>query len=311
MKYESNRMQNLRLVNQRCPDSLDLKELTGRWHAPRLNRWERLMVKEGGAVLELLNLKEIRQVVLPEGGEVWIRPGERWRLECLDTAAKFSIGIYADDSASSSSPLRERDICLRNLNCAQLENATELYELLRSMPAPAGYMLEGRFEWDEALSKVLGNGDSALSWHILSGGVTGYFCALAVKCKQTFHLIDYLSRDHMIMEAAFTMARHGDGQRYWAYFKYLLLRHIAIEENVLFPLLADASSKRLIVEGLFREHELIKTALNDDHNARMRRKVWRLLEAHDEKEELIVYPELPNLISSSTNALINSVMIRI
>ncbi len=110
-------------------------------------------------------------------------------------------------------------------------------------------------------------------------------------------LLEYLGRDHAVIEAALARALRGDA-RGVAWLHASLQRHLAIEEQLLFPAYLKAGGREAWVRGLCNEHAHLRKQLDllfdDDADVtlRARRRFTLLLDGHDEKEEQIVYPDI-------------------
>lgn len=291
-------------MNAPSPPPAGLRHLTSRtyagaqarqwargWHAPRLNRWERLQVSGANAVLNRLEPSEVTTLAMVVGEHYWIGPGERWRLASLEPGASLEIAPHAQDAASSSRPPRTRERWLEGVSEVNVASASALRELLDALPSGERRLCFGAFDWSSAVAQADVLRRARLSWHPLLTDRMGRFSALAIHAADTVDLMDYLGRDHALIEAALSLALRG-GHEARARFRSLLLRHVAIEEALLFPAYETTDERARMVRGLLREHRYIEECLERDEDPHSLRRLWRLLEAHDEKEELLVYPDI-------------------
>ena len=298
---------DLRYLNSRTYAGEHARQWSTGWHAPRLNRWERLRANGGDAVLERLEPSEIAAHTLPAGEEYWIEPGERWRLASLDSAGSLEVAPHAQDALSSSRPQAARERWLAGVKEVEVEGVSDLRNLLDMLPEGERRLCLGAFDWTDAVvaAKIILRG--RLSWHPLAAESNGNFAALAIHVGNPVNLVDYLGRDHAVIEAALSMAARGVGGAP-ARFRGILRRHVAIEEALLFPAYDTTDDRGRMVRGLLREHRYIEAALEGADEPGSLRRLWRLLEAHDEKEELLVYPEIVTHEHDSECALLDRVL---
>ncbi len=130
---------------------------------------------------------------------------------------------------------------------------------------------------------------------------------------QSFEVEKYFSHDHEELDAAFIefqklkRVNYDLAKEYFKKFKFGLQRHIAWEEEILFPLFEDATGMK---EGgptavMREEHRQIKEALEfihkkvqikDPNSDEEEAVLWRVLKEHNDKEESILYPAIDRLI---------------
>lgn len=98
-------------------------------------------------------------------------------------------------------------------------------------------------------------------------------------------LHEFLSADHERLDALLaTCIRTGDGEAYDA-FRRGLLRHIAIEERVLFPLLRGQRGLTPLEEQLHRDHAALAALLVPPPTGTELQQIAAILEAHNPLEE--------------------------
>lgn len=298
----------LRLISTREYSGTSYKAFVDRWHAPRLNRWEKLTVHGGRATLEHLGPSRIETILLEEGDEIWVKPGERWGIKQVDENAKFVVAPHAEDNASSSEPHTFRNNWLYDFQHYKASDESALYEILDSMDTGTRLGVQGRFDWRPAIAHIREHGRADITWHLMTSSSNNKFVAIAGCVDGEASITDYLGRDHVFMEAAFSIALKNKDAINWYYFKSMLIRHIRIEEGVLFPLFVKQNSNDAMVSGLLREHRYIKQCLDEGMTPVSTRRLWRLLEAHDEKEELIVYPDIASIDETQKTDYITKIL---
>lgn len=267
------------------------------WHAPRMNRWERMTISRGEAVLNILTPATVYQKLAPAEAVYWLKPGTRWCLSSLVPGTAITLTRYADAGVAARSPQNDRSAWLQNTGCDTVKSHTELAAFVRSLRPGTWRYCHGKFAWQPKTPSILGE-DPLLSWHWLKVTESRSFVALAIRCTGPASLLDYLARDHLLLEAKLSMASMGS-ETAWSHFKQLLSRHMSIEENVLFPRCGRELPKSTTVEDLVQEHQLLRKALgSSDRRPGNLQRVWRLLEAHDEKEELLVYPKFTEIMAN-------------
>lgn len=122
-------------------------------------------------------------------------------------------------------------------------------------------------------------------------------------------ITSYLALDHERLDALLRRTLddpHGPDRAAYAAFRSRLLRHIAIEEKVLFPAARRALGGGAI-EGMFDlhiEHAAISSLLVPTPDVALCRELEALLARHNEKEEgpLGVYAQCDHVLSASESA---------
>lgn len=126
-------------------------------------------------------------------------------------------------------------------------------------------------------------------------------------------IIEYFQRDHDRLDALFQQFQHltttdaGHAKDCFREFKSGLERHVAWEEEILFPLFEEKTGMRDTgpTEVMRMEHEQIRqlldaihqglhqsTASDSDESA-----LLEVLHAHNQKEEQILYPAIDELLT--------------
>lgn len=128
-------------------------------------------------------------------------------------------------------------------------------------------------------------------------------------------LTDFYERDHDRLDGLFSLFRRLKGSDFAKareFFKEFMLglhRHIAWEENILFPIFEKKSG--LVGVGptlvMRREHELIKESLEDLYTKVQKgdvqgdadeKRLLEVLSQHNMKEERILYPAIDGMLES-------------
>jgi hypothetical protein len=285
------------------------RDLPGRlrhWHAPRANRWERVCVVAGTLCTEWLDADGVAQLTLHAGDVRWVAPGSRWRVAQMHADAVFELEVHADDATVASAPQVVRAGLLDGAANAQPVDAADFTRLLAALDPGQRCLVRTRFDFAPQLRAVMAEGTGALCWHPLQADADGH-AALIVHAPQAVGLLEYLGRDHAVIEAALAGALRGDVERgHWL--RNTLARHLVIEEEMLFPAYLDAGGNAGWVRGLRNEHGHLRQALERLDEAAMQRRFLLLLDGHDEKEETIVYPDIVARIGVGNAALAHDAM---
>lgn len=285
----------------------DLPQRLTHWHAPRANRWEHLCVTAGQLSTQWLDASGAPPVWLRAGSSRWIAPGTRWYVAHMNPDTCFELQTYADDATSVSAP---QPLRMTLLDCAErvpICSVDAFTRLTASLAAGDGRLLLGSFDYDEVLSTILADSSQCLLWHPLCAS-PGSFTAFIVRSAQPVGLSDYLGHDHAVIEAALAGALSGNVE-YADWLHAVLERHLAIEEQLLFPSYLEAGGHEPWIAGLKNEHVLLRQHLGTLSNPEFRRRFLLLLDAHDEKEEQIVYPDILSRLAASAIDLTCSAML--
>lgn len=268
----------------------DVPERLFQWHAPRANRWEHLQVEAGELVIESLAVDGVTRTQLGRDQTRWIAPGARWRIAHMADDASFHLEIHADEATEPSAPQARRAELLDAAACIQVDDEAAFLQRILALDAGERILIRGSFDFGPLFGRAMEESGGTLCWHPLdahNGGVT----ALVARAAQPIDLLEYLGRDHAVMEAALVGALRGEIER-MTWLRNLLARHLVIEEDLLFPAYLDAGGPPGWVNGLRKEHGFLKQQLGQLADPVWQRRFMLLLEAHDEKEEQIVYPDI-------------------
>jgi hypothetical protein len=97
-------------------------------------------------------------------------------------------------------------------------------------------------------------------------------------------LHDFLGSDHVRLDGLLAASLAGDLEAYHA-FRRGLLRHISIEERVLFPLLRSRRGVTMLEEQLHRDHAALAALLVPPPTSRELAQIAAILEPHNVLEE--------------------------
>ena len=287
----------------------DLASLPARlrqWHAPRANRWECLQVIRGPLAIQWLDDGGISDLELDRGELRWIAPGTRWRVGDGHAEASFVLEIHADDATAAAAPQALRAALLDAAPVIVAADPAALSEVLATLAAGSHCLLRTPFDPSASICAALDAGAGALGWHPLQADEAEHV-VLLVHASQPIGLLEYLGRDHAVIEAALAGALRGDAQR-MRWLRNALARHLVIEEQLLFPAYLAAGGRAGWVRGLCNEHALLRRDLDRLHDAGARRRFLLLLDGHDEKEEQIVYPDIIARAVAGDDALTRAVL---
>ena len=276
------------------------------WHAPRANRWEYLCVVTGVLEVQWLAASGLETESLQDGERRWIPPGKRWRVLRIEHGACFELEIHADESTSAGVPQALRTAWLDDVDQVRLDDAAALAKLLAELGAGDRYLAQGSFDFGPLLRAAMADSGRTLFWHPLASA-DGHHVALIVRSGQPVGLPEYLGRDHAVIEAALSGALRGKTE-HDAWLRSALARHLAIEEELLFPAYLSAGGNAGWVRGLCSEHQHLRRHLDTLHEAAAQRGFLLLLDGHDEKEEQIVYPDILARLGDQADGLTASVM---
>ena len=279
----------------------DRAERFARWHAARANRWERLTVEHGALVLQWLEDAGTSAREICRGQSLWLAPGRRWRIARWSDDAIFSLQVHADDSVIADAPQAGRAALLDEAPRLQPEDPAVLAKSLATLAPGERCLLRTRFDPAPTVRAALAASGGTLTWHPLAAD-EGDHVALLVRTAEAVDLLDYLGRDHALIEAALVGALRGDAVRErWLH--GLLARHLAIEEEDIFPAFLAAGGSLEIIAALRREHDLLRGHLENIADPASHRGLLLVLEAHDEKEEQLVYPDVLARIGARADAV--------
>lgn len=296
-----------RLGRSREYSPASLPDRLTRWHSPRADRWERLHVGTGRLTIAHLGASTVTMQTLEAGGTCWIGPGMRWRVAHAAPDTRFELDVHAATPAASSAPPRLQADTLAEAERVDVEDARALGRLLRGLAAGDRRLVRGRFDWTGTLRGALEADAGTLSWHPLDVG-DGHFTAFAARTGTPIGLVDYLGRDHLVIEAALAGMLCGDAD-YTVWLRSALERHIRIEETLVFPAYVAGGGREAWVRGLNSEHAHIRRYLETFAEPDVPRKFVRLLDGHDEKEERVVYPDIIAHLGARADGLVPAAML--
>jgi len=98
-------------------------------------------------------------------------------------------------------------------------------------------------------------------------------------------LHDFLSRDHARLDALLETCMRADDPQAYDAFRRGLLRHIAIEERVLFPLLRKSRGVTELERQLHRDHAALAALLMPPPSRAEVDQISAILQVHNEMEE--------------------------
>lgn len=267
----------------------DVPERLFHWHAPRANRWEHIRVESGELVIERLGDDGVTRESMRTDQACWIAPGARWRIAQMDEAASFRLEIHADEAIEPSAAQPRRAELLDAAPSVRVKDEAAFADLIDSLGAGERRLVRAEFDFSKAFHRAMAASEGRLCWHPLDITPHG-LVALVARSAQSIDLLEYLGRDHAVLEAALSGALRGNAER-MIWLRNVLARHLVIEEEMLFPAYLEAGGKPGWVNGLHKEHGYLKQHLEQLSEPESQRRFMLLLEAHDEKEEQIVYPD--------------------
>lgn len=284
----------------------DVPERFFQWHAPRANRWECLQVLTGVLRIEWLGVDDLVVDSVDTGEVRWVAPGARWRIAQMPDDASFALEIYADESIEPAAPQPRRAAILEDAPQVRIDDEAQFHTMLASLAAGERRLVCADAAIGDWFAQAWSLSEGHICWHPLDQTEAGVI-ALIARAAQPIDLLEYLGRDHAVLEAALTGALQGDSGR-MRWLRNGLARHLVIEERLLFPAYLDAGGTVGWVNGLCKEHIMLKRQLQELHDADHVRRFVMLLEAHDEKEEQIVYPDIVARLGAALDGLLPQLM---
>ncbi|HUH31822.1 MAG TPA: hemerythrin domain-containing protein [Rhodanobacter sp.] len=282
----------------------NLPERLRQWHAPRINRWERLWVTGSALAIEYLDASGTTGVELAAGGNRWFAPGTRWRVVRMAADSRFELEVHADVKGQAEAPQPLRSSLLAEAIAVTVADAPALTALLQALGAGERRLVAARF--DLAAWSAVATRAHTLFWHPLAA-TAGCFTVLVARSDTPFDLPAYLGRDHAVIEATLGGALAGDAQ-YRGWLCATLERHLRIEEELIFPAYLAAGGREAWVKGLKHEHVFLRQYLGELDQPHSRRRFLRLLDGHDEKEERVIYPDVLAHVGAHANVLLDAAM---
>lgn len=292
-----------RLLGRSLPYTLDnLPERLRQWHAPRINRWERLWVTGGTLTIQYLGASGASNAELVLGENRWFAPGTRWRVLHIAPDSTFELETHADSKGQAEAPQPLRSTLLEDARTVTVADAPALGALLRALPTGGRCIVDAHFDLSTWADTTLAT--HTLFWHPLAA-TTDCFTVLVARSDQPFDLPAYLGRDHAVIEATLGGALAGDA-RYSRWLRSTLERHLRIEEALIFPAYLAAGGRKGWIDGLKSEHGYLRQYLGELDQPTSRRRLLRLLDAHDEKEEQVIYPDIQAHVGAQVDALLDA-----
>lgn len=287
----------------------DLPTRLMHWHSPRANRWERLCVTAGRLCTQWLDASGAVSVTLDAGNDHWIAPGVRWRVTDMHPHTCFELQIYAADATPANQPQALRAALLEEAERTHIGDAAAFEAVVAQLAVGAAQLLQGEFDCRQARDAMLRQTGQYFFWHPLRVDADG-FTAFITRSDAPVGLLDYLGRDHAVIEAALAGALRGDTESA-GWLHATLGRHLDIEENLLFPRYLAAGGRASWVQGLCNEHVMLRQLLDTLTDAKLQRRFLLLLDGHDEKEEQIVYPDILMQLGDDAMAVTRAAMLRL
>lgn len=290
-----------RLGKSRVYTLADLPPRLREWHAPRINRWERLLVTAGQLTLAIARPPQPqRQLALTAGAVHVMAPGTRWRVCAMDAATRFELEVHAAPKGQAAAPEPLRSAWLERAHRQSLDTCAQLVHFVSDIAYDKWFVADAAFPVT-ALSRI-SLPQAHLTWHPLAVTADGFTALLAVRAS-ALDLMSYLQRDHAVIEAALGGALAGHAE-HLAWLRYTLERHLVLEESWLFPAYLQAGGRPEWVKGLCHEHQYLRQYLQAFEHADHQRKLLRLLDGHDEKEERVVYPDIMQHLQTESGAIL-------
>lgn len=286
------------------PDTLPAR--LRHWHAPRINRWERLCVTTGTLAIECLGAGGVARSVLGAGEQRWLAPGTRWRVARLDAGGHFEIEVHADSRGQAEAPQPVRSDLLSRARRMQVPDVAALLAQARALAPGERRLVDARFGLDALPPAWLRS--HTVFWHPLRADAAS-FMVLVARSGAPIDLATYLGRDHAVIEAALGKALSGDAEG-TRWLPATLERHLHIEEELVFPTYLESGGEERLVRGLINEHRYLREYLRELEQPISRRKFLRLLDGHDEKEECLVYPDIVAKLGARADALLDRALAR-
>lgn len=291
-----------RLGRSRPYTLANLPERLRQWHAPRINRWERLWVTGGTLAIEYLRASGTTNVELAVQDNRWFAPGTRWRVVRMGPDSAFELEIHADSKGKAEAPQHLRSDLLEEAIAVAVADAGALAALLDALPVGERRIVHAGFApgaWSGPAT-----GAHMLFWHPLAAA-PGAFAVLVARSDRPFDLPAYLGRDHAVIEAALGGALAGDVTAD-GWLRATLERHLRIEEELVFPAYLAAGGREAWVTGLLKEHTYLRQYLGELDQPLSRRRFLRLLDGHDEKEERVIYPDVLAHVGARAEELLDA-----
>lgn len=244
----------------------------------------------GEPVFEWLGIADVAIRRMAAGDGCWIAPGSRWRIARMDANACFELATFADETTTADAPQGVRRVWFDQLPVMQLEAGANPAVVLDALRPGDARLLRAAFDFSAQLVAAIEANGGKYSWHPLDAD-SDKCAAVIVFPSEPADLANYMGRDHAVIESALAGALAGDAER-GRWLRHALARHLAIEEQLLFPAYLDAGGNDAWIRGLHREHDDLRRHLPHLGHPVSRRRFLLMLDGHDEKEEQLIYPDI-------------------
>lgn len=271
-------------------EGADLPKRLRRWHSARVNRWELVVLNRGKLVIQSQQTDSVRIKQAPfDTSEPFVaEPGVRWRVEEASADAEFLIYIYAADKGRAATPLASRYAWLLEAP-RKLLSSDQLDEISPLLAADGSWCIVD-YQGDAAAIANALSRDPARYWYPLF--VDGAKVAIVTaRDESPVSLVRYLLLEHALIEAALGAVLAGHGE-YEKYLRFVLGRHLFVEEEIIFRKYMDAGGDPELIKGLRIAHDHLRSYLANFDQEGEREKFVNLLDGHDEEEERNVYPHV-------------------
>lgn len=293
-----------RLGRSRVYTAEDVSGRLSHWHAPRVNRWERLHVTDGTLGIEYYDAAGVTKAALAHGEKRWFAPGMRWRVARMAADSRFELEVHADSKGQAEAPQLLRSDLLKRAERMTVANPQAFNQCVTALSIGERRLITARFPERDIPHAAFAAHD--LFRHPLAANREE--CTVFVaRSKTRFDLPGYLGLDHAVIEAALGEALVGNVE-HDRWLRAALARHLHLEETLIFPAYVEAGGREAWVRGLKKEHGYLRQYLGELDRHDSRRKFLRLLDGHDEKEERIVYPDILEHLGKRADELLDAAM---
>ncbi|TAM88780.1 MAG: hemerythrin domain-containing protein [Candidimonas sp.] len=268
------------------------------WHAPRFDRSMQITIPGGTLIIETLDFSRIAAYSLCAGDDLWIGSGVRWRIRPGENNVTPTVKLYrmSYDPLQPPDSRRSRAHWFGSIPRISVGTRQQMAAALRSMRLDDPTLVGGPAD---IVQSLLDSDDSTfLYWHPLLIDNDGVVLVV-IKASRPIDIDTYLSRDHALIEALLIRAVH-DGGEALVWLRFVLGRHLDIEENYLFPKWVEVGGDEKEVPKLLRDHHFIRDYLDHFDSPDFKAHIFfNLLDGHDEKEERSVYSKIKDVERSA------------
>src|SRR5690625_1499685 len=182
-----------RLGRSRVYTAEDVSGRLSHWHAPRVNRWERLHVTDGTLGIEYYDAAGVTKAALTRGEKRWFAPGVRWRVARMEAESRFELEVHADSKGQAEAPQLLRSDLLERAERMTAADPGVFTQCVTALSIGERRLIATRFPEHDIPQAVFSAHD--LFRHPLAGDHEG--CTLFVARSNTrFDLAGYLGLDH-------------------------------------------------------------------------------------------------------------------